>query len=328
MGAGDRAEGDSPRTLRVGAAQVAEVYLDRAATVEKDCGFIQRAGELDLDLVVFPEFHIPSRPTWYRFVDEDFEEYYAKLFEESVTVPGPTTRRLAEAAEAAGTAVVVGINEKRAGSAGTIYNALLFIDADGTVLGTRRKLVPTIDERMFHTGGTGEDVRVFEATAGTLGGLMCGEHTNPLAKFATLALGEEIHASTWPAFHYWDRERRESFVSSVSKEHAIAGAVPVIVSTGVLTATLAEAIGLDDPDLDSGTSSIIDPHGMYLAGPKWSGEGIVHAEVDLGERTRAKAAHDPIGHYNRFDIFDFSVDRTAQDPVTVIEDPSASETRD
>ncbi len=321
MDAADRADGGSGGTLRVGAAQVAEVHPDRAATVEKDCEYIQRAGELDLDLVVFPEFHIPSRPTWYRFVEGvEFEDYYAQLFEESVTVPGPTTERLAAAAEQAETAVVVGINEKETGSAGTIYNSLLFIDADGTVLGTRRKLVPTIDERMFHTGGTGEDVRVFEASAATVGGLMCGEHTNALAKFATLALGEEVHAAAWPAFHYWDRERRESFVSSVCKEHAIAGAVPVIVATGVLTTELADAVGLDEPDLDSGTSSIIDPHGMYLAGPKWAGEGIIHAEIDLADRTRAKAAHDPIGHYNRFDIFDFAVDRSAQEPLSIIED--------
>lgn len=318
----------SDSTLHVGAAQVAEVHLDRAATVEKDCRYIREAGELGLDLVAFPEFHVPSRPTWHRFIDDvAFEDYYADLFEQAVTVPGPATDRLAEAAAEAGVAVVVGVTEKAPDTAGTMYNSLVFIDADGELLGRRRKLVPTIDERLFHTGGTGEDVRTFESSVGTLGGLMCGEHTNQLAKFATLAQGEAVHVGAWPSFHYWDREKREAFVTSVSREHAIAGGVPVVVATGVLTAELAEAVGLDDPGLDSGTSSVIGPDGAYLAGPKWSGEGIVHAEIDLADRTRAKAFHDPLGHYNRFDIFTLEVDRSAREPVVFTEgrDPADTE---
>lgn len=86
----DEAQG----TLRVGAAQVAEAYLDREGTVEKDCRYIREAGELGLDLLAFPEFHVPSRPTWYRFVDDvAFEDYYAALFDQAVTVPGPAASR-------------------------------------------------------------------------------------------------------------------------------------------------------------------------------------------------------------------------------------------
>ena len=183
-------------TLHLGAAQVAEVHLDREATVEKDCEYVHRAGEQGLDLLVFPEFHVPSRPTWFRFIDDvEFEEYYARLFEQAVTVPGPAIDRLCEAAADAGVAVVVGVNEKEPDTAGTMYNTLVFIDADGTLLGSRRKLVPTIDERMFHTGGTGEDVRTFDSSLGTLGGLMCSEHHNPLAVYSMHALGEDVHAA-------------------------------------------------------------------------------------------------------------------------------------
>ncbi|MFB6354709.1 MAG: nitrilase-related carbon-nitrogen hydrolase [Halobacteriales archaeon] len=270
---------DTPnRRVHVGAAQLAEHHLDREGTIEKDCRYIHEAGDRGLDLLAFPEFHVPSRPTWYRFIDDvDFEEYYARLFEQAVTVPGPATDRLAEAAADAGVAVVVGVTEKEPDTAGTMYNTLVFIDADGQLLGRRRKLVPTIDERLFHTGGTGRDVRTFEASVGTLGGLMCGEHTNQLAKFATLALGESVHVGAWPAFHYWGREKREAFVLGVSREHAIAGAVPVVVATGVLTQELADEVGLEDVDTDSGTTAIIAPDGTTLAGPEWSGEGIVQA---------------------------------------------------
>lgn len=312
------------RPLRLGAAQVAAVHLDREATVAKDCEYIREAGDLGLDLVVFPEFHVPSRPTWFRFIDDvEFEEYYARLFEQAVTVPGPATDRLGEAAAEAGVAVVVGITEREPDTAGTMYNTLVFFDADGTLLGSRRKLVPTIDERLFHTGGTGRDVRTFESAVGTLGGLMCGEHANQLAKFATLAQGEAVHASTWPAFPYWDREKREAFVGGLSREHAIAGSVPVVVATGVLTDELAAAVGIEEMSRDSGFSTVIGPDGRYLAGPTFEGEGIVHADVDPADRTREKAFHDTIGHYNRFDVFTLQVDRSERPPISFTDDRPA-----
>lgn len=308
-------------TLRVGAAQLAAVHLDREATVEKDRSYVAEAGERGLDLLVFPEFHVPSRPTWHRFIDDvPLEEYYARLFEEAVTVPGPATDRLCAAAAEAGVALVVGVTEKEPDTAGTMYNTLVVIDADGTLVGARRKLVPTIDERLFHTGGTGADVRTFETSLGTVGGLMCGEHTNQLAKFATLAGGESVHAGAWPAFPYWDREKREAFVGSVSREHAIAGGVPVIAATGVLTDELAASVGIEDMSRDSGTSMIVGPDGTTLAGPKWTGEGILEAEVDMTERVRAKAFHDTLGHYNRFDVFELTVDRRSHEPVRFVDE--------
>ena len=48
------------RRLTVGAAQVAKVYLDREASVSKDVEFVCRAGEMGLDLLVFPETHVPQ----------------------------------------------------------------------------------------------------------------------------------------------------------------------------------------------------------------------------------------------------------------------------
>ena len=73
---------ETGRTLRIGAAQVAEVYLDRAATVRKDCEYIRRAGEQEVDLLVFPEYHIPASPKWFRHdPDLSFEAYYERLWE-------------------------------------------------------------------------------------------------------------------------------------------------------------------------------------------------------------------------------------------------------
>jgi aliphatic nitrilase len=305
---------------RLGAAQLAEVYLDREATIEKDCRYIRRAGDQGVDLLVFPEFHVPASPHFCRYDDDyTFEEYYQALFDEAVEVPSPATDRLCEAASEAGVAVVMGINERKSGTSGTMYNSQVFIDADGTLLGVRRKLVPTIHERLFHTGGDGTDVRTFDSSLGVLGGLMCGEHTNHLASYTLLAEGEELHAACWPAFPWRDSETRERRIGIRTRFHAFAGSVPTAMATGVVTEELAEAVGQPDWGPDSGTSAIISPDGEYLAGPKFEGEGIVNADVDMGVRTRAKATHDVTGHYNRFDVFNLQVDRTPHRPLDVIE---------
>jgi aliphatic nitrilase len=309
------------KPVRLGAAQVAEVYLDREATIKKDRTFIQEAGELDVDLLVFPEFHVAASPYWFQY-DDDFngyQEYYRAMFEEAVTVPGPAVERLQGAAADAGVAVVVGVNEKLPESAGTMFNSQVFIDADGSLLGVRRKLVPTREERLFHTGGTGASLTAFDAEIGRLGGLICGEHTNPLAIYATLATGEELHAASWPAMPQPEREPafRERHIYARTRYHAFAGKVPVASATGVVTDELADAIGwMPETYADSGTSTIIAPDGEFLAGPKWEGEGIVHAEIDMAKRIEGKAYHDVTGHYNRFDIFQLTVDQRRQDPIT------------
>jgi nitrilase len=303
--------------VHVGAAQVAEVYLDRAATVEKDCEYVRQAGDLGLDLLVFPEYHVPASPKWFRHdPDLDFETYYRRLLAEAVTVPSPAVDRLAEAAADAECALVVGINYKERPTAGTLYNAQLYVDSDGSVLGVRRKLVPTLYERLVHAGGDGTDVRTFDTALGTVGGLMCGEHLNHLLAFALLAQGQELHAASWPRYVGYDREALQRLIGVRTRFHAEAAKTPTALAMGTVTDELADAIG--EPELSDGPSlsAVVGPTGEYLAGPRFEGEGIVHAEVDLNDRALEHAHHDLAGHYNRFDIFDLHVDRGERSPLS------------
>jgi nitrilase len=47
--------------------------------------------------------------------------------------------------------------------------------------------------------------------------------------------------------------------------------------------------------------------GEVVAGPLFGEEGIMTAELDLSEITRAKMDFDVIGHYARPDIFKFEI---------------------
>jgi hypothetical protein len=44
-------------------------------------------------------------------------------------------------------------------------------------------------------------------------------------------------------------------------------------------------------------------------------EGIAYAEIDLNRSVEPKQFHDVVGYYNRFDIFDLSIDRTRLTPA-------------
>ena len=52
-----------------------------------------------------------------------------------------------------------------------------------------------------------------------------------------------------------------------------------------------------------------------VAGPLEQGEGIVTSTLDMGEIVSGRIFQDQTGHYNRFDIFRLTVDRSERPPV-------------
>ena len=74
----------------------------------------------------------------------------------------------------------------------------------------------------------------------------------------------------------------------------------------------------NQPDvMANGGAVIVSPLGEVLAGPLWNEEGILTADIDLDQVIQSKLDFDPIGHYNRSDIFDFKVNN--QPPIKVVE---------
>ena len=67
-----------------------------------------------------------------------------------------------------------------------------------------------------------------------------------------------------------------------------------------------------------GGSVVFSPLGEVLAGPLWDREGILYADLDLGEVVRAKLDFDAVGHYARSDVFQLIVDERAKVPVRYI----------
>ena len=64
-----------------------------------------------------------------------------------------------------------------------------------------------------------------------------------------------------------------------------------------------------------GGSAIVSPLGEVMAGPLYDGEGILTAELDMGEVVRSRLDFDVAGHYARPDVFELRVNERAMDGI-------------
>jgi nitrilase len=313
----------------VAAAQAAPVFLDRAATVDKACSLIAEAGSRGARLIAFPEGFIPAYPFWVWFIPAGnthaLRELYSELLDQAVTVPSDATERLCAAAREAGINVAVGINERNAEASGsTLYNSLLYIGADGRILGCHRKLVPTAGERLVHGQGDGSSLAAYDTDIGRVGGLICWENYMPLARYAMYAWGVQIYvAPTW--------DRGEPWISTL-RHIAKEGRVYVLGCCSAMRRsdipdryTFKEKFLSDAEWINPGDSTIIDPDGKFLVEPVKNREEILYAEIDPKQLRGPRWQLDVAGHYGRPDVFELTVRREAR-PMIRVEDGPEVET--
>jgi len=298
-------------TFKAAAAQLSPVFLDREKTVEKACSAIMEAGEQGAKLIVFPEAFISGYPDWVWLIPNSqsaaLNELYIKLVENSVSVPDQATDQLCKAAKKDEINVVMGMHERNSESSGaSLFNSLLFINDQGEIMGSHRKLIPTGGERLVWAQGKGDTLRSYDTSAGKLAGLICWENYMPLARTAIYESGAQVLASpTWDKSTNWLQ----------SMQH-------IAREGGLFVFSTCMALRMDDiPDeyefkklypeerewINTGNSCIIAPNGKLLAGPLEAKEGILYADIDLQQIIAAKRMFDVAGHYARPDLFHFSI---------------------
>ena len=308
-------------TVHAAVVQAAPLLFDLEGTVAKACRLIREAAEGGAELVVFPEAYVGGYPWGLAFGTavggrttagrRNWERYWKA----AIDVPGPETERLGETAKEAGVHLAIGVVERDSTySRGTLFCTLLYIGPDGALLGKHRKLKPTAAERLIWGEGDGSTLTVIDTPFGKLGGLICWENYMPMARMAMYGKGVEVYlAPTADARGRWQ---------STLQHIALEGRCFVLGCNQYVTrAMYPDDLEIEDeleawPEvLCRGGSAIYSPAGDVLAGPLFDEEGILTAELDMGEVIRGKFDFDVVGHYARPDVFRLTVDEAPKPPV-------------
>lgn len=322
----DKVSSSSPvGSFRAAVVQAAPVLFNRDATLEKVLTLTASTAAEGAKLILFPEAFIPCYPRGLSFgtvvgsrspVGRKTWEVY---WNNAVDVPGPVTRALGEAARTAGAFLCVGVIERDTQfSRGTLYCTLLYFGPDGSLLGKHRKIKPTAAERLIWGEGDGSTLTVLDTEIGKLGGLICWENYMPLARMALYGKGVEIYLAP-------TADSRDTWTSTL-RHIACEGRCYVLGCNQYVTKSMypADLPGLEDlvnqPEgMCRGGSAIVSPLGEVLAGPLFDQEGVLYADLDLAEVSRSRFDLDVVGHYDRPDIFQLTVNEQPLPAVHYVE---------
>jgi amidase/nitrilase len=323
--------------FKAAAAQIEPVYHDLEATIDKTCQWIERAGKQDVDIVVFPESHVPGYPYWRGGEIHRWSELMVDLQKNSLSVDDEYMEILEDTIAEADVHVVLGVNElsDRPGSE-TIYNSLFYFDRSGELVRRHRKLMPTHEERTIWGRGDPSSLTTHSSDIGEIGGLICYENHMTLPKAALSAMGEEIHPAVWPGF--WTQEGhpgRKTKAESVDaietcdqypavREYAFETQTFVISTSSFISEDAVETFGGAEEfkdadnigfDFAQGGSMLVNPAGIVKEGPVLGEETLLTTTFDWDERRATKAYFDAVGHYARWDAVNLNVKDTTFAPV-------------
>jgi nitrilase len=300
-------------SYKAAVVQAASSPHDPQASADKAAGLIREAAAAGARLIVFPEAFLGGYPKGASFGTPvgmrkpegraDYQRYY----EGAVDLDGPEVAAVVEAVAETEAFVVMGVIER---DGGTLYCTALFFDGARGLIAKHRKLMPTGAERLIWGFGDGSTLPVIETSLGRIGAVICWENYMPMLRMAMYDQGISIYCAPtaddrdgWAATMQHVALEGRCFVLSACQH----------IRRGAYAADYDCALG-DDPDtvLMRGGSMIVAPLGEVLAGPDYSGETILYADIDLSAVTRGKYDFDVAGHYSRPDVFQLSVNAAPQ----------------
>jgi predicted amidohydrolase len=303
--------------VKVALVQAAPVHNNLQASLQKALNLIDQAAAKGAHLTAFAEGWLSGYPAWIDYCpdiakwgDEATEAVFVDFWKNSLIVGSPETDTLAAKAKEHKMTIIMGANERTplGPGPGTLFNTLLTFGPEGNLLNHHRKLMPTFNEKLFHTQGDARGLKVVSGGDFRVSGLICFEHFMPLSRMALHQQAEDVHVAAWP--NVLDRHLL------ASRHYAFEGrcfvlAVGQLMRIGDIPAGLRLPEELADKPKDElllkGGSCLISPQGELVIEQQFGEEGIYTAEIDLDEVIKGRLTLDAGGHYNRPDVFDFRV---------------------
>jgi len=313
-------------TLRIAGAQIAPIWLDRAATLAKVVTFIHRAADDGAQLVAFGEALVPGYPFWIEFTDgARFDSavqksLHARYLDQAVQIESGHLALLCDAARARGIAVIVGCMERPVDRGGhSVFASLVYIDATGAIQSVHRKLMPTYEERLSWAAGDGHGLRTHALGAFTVGALNCWENWMPLARASLYAQGEDLHVAIWPG-SVRNTEHITRFIARESRSYVMS--VSGLLRRSDVTDSMPHAALLRErlPEvMAEGGSCLAGPDGSWIIEPVANDERLILADIEHRRVREERQNFDVAGHYGRPDVFQLTVNRERQSIVRLVD---------
>lgn len=310
-------------SLRVALAQMAPVFLDREATLQKMLACMDDAADGGAGLVAFGEALLPGYPFWPErtggavFEDDTQKDFYARYVDQAVDLDAGHLDPLCEKARERGLAVYVGVIERSRERGGfSLYACLVYVSAEGRIESAHRKLMPTYEERLVWSPGDGHGLRVHRLGDFTVGGLNCWENWMPLPRAALYGQGENLHVAVWPGSRR-NTEDITRFIARESRSYVVS--VSGMMHADWLPGDIPHAARLREGSegwMANGGSCVAGPDGKWLVEPQVGEESVFFADLSIAEVARERQNFDVAGHYSRPDVTRLEVDRRRQKTVT------------
>lgn len=307
----------SDKKIKVAAAHAAPIYMDKAASLRKVVSLIGEAANESIELLAFPEAFVPGFP-YFAYCYAPNAATVSLYAAQSVVVLEDLDEVQAACAKH-NIAVTLGISERMRGGH-TLFNSIVTIDADGSILGVHRKVQPTWAERLVWGQGSGYTLRTYKpkSAAYRIGALACWEHAINGARQALIDQGQHIHVGCWPALDILEgfEDVACTQIEALMKTHALTAQVFVLCASSYVDERclqwMERTLGPQDKvKSGGGWTAIIHPFCSFIAGPHTdSQDELVTGEVDLSQLDLVKVYIDGAGHYKRPEIFRSEVDMT------------------
>jgi nitrilase len=310
--------------IKVGLAQIAPVWLNKQATIDKIISYIENASEQGCHLITFGEALLPGYPFWIsltngsQFNSKIQKEIHAHYVANAVAIGDGDLETISSACKKGNIAAIIGTIERAADRGGhSLYCTLVYIDARGQIQNTHRKLVPTYEERLCWSPGDGHGLRVHALEAFTVGALNCWENWMPLSRTALYGLGEDLHVAIWPGglHNTFDLTR---FIAKESRSFVIS--VSGILKKSHITDDIPHADLIReqaDEMISNGGSCLSGPDGQWIIEPVVDQEVLLTAEIDHSNVLEERQNFDVAGHYSRPDVTRLVVNQKRQNILDI-----------
>jgi N-carbamoylputrescine amidase len=270
---------------------------DPAANRKKTLALAERAAQQGAQIICTQELFTSH----YFCQSEDYENF--KLAE---TIPGPSTAAFQKLAKKYKVVIVASLFEKR--TAGLYHNTAAIIDADGTLLGTYRKMHipddPLYYEKFYFTPGD-LGFRTWQTRYGKIGVLICWDQWYPEGARLTALQGAQIlfypTAIGWhPAEKKANGAKQHGAWELIQRSHAVANGC-YVAAVNRIGHEVLKSVGGDGIEF-WGQSFVAGTSGEIISKASVNTEEILITPVDLAQVDQTRT-HWPFLRDRRIDAY-------------------------